>query len=143
MSEEPQQLYPCPVCHRKFVKKSLEVHLRSCDKKGKYSGGHNIAYDNKAFLDKLDKAMEAEKEHSQYKPSQKKKTHEDNQKEFLDKLDKALEAEEKNPGYKPYQKKEDKKLTDKEIFENNLNKALEKEQKECMRMKKKEYIKIY
>ena len=130
MSEEPQQLYPCPVCHRKFVKKSLEVHLRSCDKKGKYSGGHNIAYDNKAFLDKLDKAMEAEKEHSQYKPSQKKKTHGDNQKEFLDKLDKALEAEEKNPGYKPYQKKEDKKLTDKEIFENNLNKALEKEQKE-------------
>ena len=130
MSEEAPQLFPCPVCGRKFVKKSLEVHLRSCDKKGKYKGGHNIAYDNQAFLDKLDKAMEAEKEHSQYKPSQKKKTKEDNQKDFLNKLDKAMEAEEKHSGYKPYQKKDEKKLTDQEIFENNLNKALEQEQKQ-------------
>ena len=91
MSDAPQQLYPCPVCHRKFIKKSLEVHLRSCDKKGKYSGGHNVGYDNKDFLDKLDKAMEAEEKHS---------------------------------GYKPSQKKEVKALTDQEIFENNLNKAL-------------------
>ena len=88
MSDAPQQLYPCPVCHRKFIKKSLEVHLRSCDKKGKYSGGHNVGYDNKDFLDKLDKAMEAEEKHSGYKPSQKKKGQEEYNKEFLDKLDK-------------------------------------------------------
>jgi len=36
-----------------------------------------------------------------------------------------MEAEEKHSGYKPSQKKEVKNLTDQEIFENNLNKALE------------------
>ena len=30
------ELFPCPICKRKFIKKSLEVHLRSCDKQGKY-----------------------------------------------------------------------------------------------------------
>ena len=129
MSDAPQQLFPCPVCKRKFIKKSLEVHLRSCDKKGKYSGGHNIGYDNKAFLDKLDKAMEAEEKHSGYKPSQKRNKQEEYNKDFLDKLDKAMEAEEKHSGYKPYQKKEVKKPTDQELFESNLNKALEQEQK--------------
>ena len=129
MSDTQQELFPCPVCHRKFIKKSLEVHLRSCDKKGKYTGGHNIGYDNKAFLDRLDKAMEAEQKHSGYKPSQKKKGQEEYNKDFLNKLDKAMEAEEKHSGYKPYQKKEVKQLSDQEIFENNLNKALEQEQK--------------
>ena len=79
--------------------------MRSWDKKGEYSGGHNIGYEDKDFLDKLDKAMEPEEKHSGYKPSQKKKGHEEYNKEFLDKLDKAMEAEEKHSGYKPYQKK--------------------------------------
>ena len=126
MSEQ-QQLFPCPVCHRKFVKKSLEVHLRSCDKKGKYTGGHNCGYDNQAFLDKLDKAMEAEEKQSGYKPSKKKNDPSQRNKDFLDKLDKAMEAEEKQSGYKPYQKKEVKAPTDQEIFQQNLDKALEQE----------------
>ena len=78
MSDAQQELYPCPVCHRKFIKKSLEVHLRSCDKKGKYTGGHKAGYDNKAFLDKLDKAMEAEEKQSGYKPYQKKRKEKQN-----------------------------------------------------------------
>ena len=73
--------------------------------------------------------MEAEEKHSSYNPSQKKKGKEEKNKKFLDKLDKAMEAEEKHSGYKPSQKKEVKSLTDQEIFENNLKKALKQEEK--------------
>ena len=73
--------------------------------------------------------MEAEEKHSSYNPSQKKKGKEEKNKKFLDKLDKAMEAEEKHSGYKPSQKKEVKNLTDQEIFENNLKKALKQEEK--------------
>ena len=119
MSEEAQQLFPCPVCGRKFVKKSLEVHLRSCDKKGKYKGGHNIAYDNQAFLDKLDKAMEQEKQHSQYKPSQKKKTKK--------KKKKIMMKKQKNQKRKKIKKKKKKKSKDQKKKKKKRKKKRRKE----------------
>ena len=75
------ELFPCPICKRKFIKKSLEVHLRSCDKQGKY---HKIdkGYDNSAFIANLDKAMAAE--HNKQKEIESKKlneTKENNSKE--------------------------------------------------------------
>ena len=41
-----------------------------------------------------------------------------------------MEDEENHSWYKPSQKKEVKNLTDQEIFENNLNKALEQDEKD-------------
>ena len=129
------ELFPCPICKRKFIKKSLEVHLRSCDKQGKY---HKIdkGYDNSAFIANLDKAMAAEhnkqkeieskklteiknnskeknkkKPKEEIKPKQKKipltqsKINEESNKAFMDKLEAELAKEEENQNYQPSKEK--------------------------------------
>ena len=124
------ELFPCPICKRKFIKKSLEVHLRSCDKQGKY---HKIekGYDNSAFLANLDKAMA--EEHKKQKKTELKKNEEKNKvekpkkkeekikpkknpltqskineesnKAFMDKLEAELAKEEENSNYKVQKEK--------------------------------------
>ena len=139
------ELFPCPICKRKFIKKSLEVHLRSCDKQGKY---HKIdkGYDNSAFIANLDKAMAAEhnkqkeieskklneikdnskdknikKKKEEIKPKQKKipltqsKINEESNKAFMDKLEAELAKEEENQNYQP---SKEKKLTKKKNSKN-------------------------
>ena len=139
------ELFPCPICKRKFIKKSLEVHLRSCDKQGKY---YKIdkGYDNSAFIANLDKAMAAEhnkqkeieskklneikdnskdknikKKKEEIKPKQKKipltqsKINEESNKAFMDKLEAELAKEEENQNYQP---SKEKKLTKKKNSKN-------------------------
>ena len=140
------ELFPCPICKRKFIKKSLEVHLRSCDKQGKY---HKIdkGYDNSAFIANLDKAMAAEhnkqkeieskklteiknnskeknkkKPKEEIKPKQKKipltqsKINEESNKAFMDKLEAELAKEEENQNYQP---SKEKKVTKKKNNKDN------------------------
>ncbi len=140
------ELFPCPICKRKFIKKSLEVHLRSCDKQGKY---HKIdkGYDNSAFIANLDKAMAAEhnkqkeieskklneikdnskdknikKKKEEIKPKQKKipltqsKINEESNKAFMDKLEAELAKEEENQNYQP---SKEKKVTKKKNNKDN------------------------
>ena len=140
------ELFPCPICKRKFIKKSLEVHLRSCDKQGKY---HKIdkGYDNSAFIANLDKAMAAEhnkqkeieskklteiknnskeknkkKPKEEIKPQQKKisltqsKINEESNKAFMDKLEAELAKEEENQNYQP---SKEKKVTKKKNNKDN------------------------
>ena len=57
-------------------------------------------FDKEAFLNNLDKAMEAEEQNSGYKPSNIKKNVDPNQ-AFLDKLDKEIEKDKEHP-YVPY-----------------------------------------
>ena len=87
----------------------------------------------KDFLDKLDKAMEAEKQNPGYKPYQKKEEKKlTNQEIFEQNLNKALEQEEKNSGYHPSGKQAGKKphpKNDQQDFINKLDKEMEDEEK--------------
>ncbi|MCQ2817448.1 MAG: hypothetical protein MJ252_09305 [archaeon] len=99
----PQELFPCPVCHRKFLKDRLEVHLRSCDKSNKFAHGNRGGYDNSEWMKRLDAEMEKEAKGSTYKTSKKDKV--DPNKAFMDRLDKEMEKEAKGSTYKPSQPK--------------------------------------
>ena len=123
--DQPQELQPCPVCHRKFLPDRLQVHLRSCDKSRK-GNAHGATYDNKAFLDKLDQAMAKESEHSTYKTSR--KDAEDPNKAFLAKLDKEMEKEGQHSSYVPYKPKK-KEVNDPNMaFLDKLDAELKKEE---------------
>ena len=120
----PQDLHPCPICHRKFLPDRLQVHLRSCDKKGKYA--HGSSYDNKAFLAKLDEELAKESQQSSYKSSKKEK--EDPNKAFLDKLNKELEKENNHSAYVPSKPKKKEVVDPNKAFLDKLDAELKKEE---------------
>lgn len=120
----PQELHPCPICHRKFLKDRLEVHLRSCDKSNKYS--HGGGYDNSAFLKKLDSELAKEEQNSTYKSSKKEK--ENPNKAFVDKLDAEMAKEEQNSSYKPYQPKKKEVVDSNKAFMDKLDAEMKKEE---------------
>ena len=68
-------------------------------KGGAYMQGGRGQYDKEAFLNNLDKAMEAEEKNSGYKPSS--KQYADPNQAFLEKLDKEIEKDKEHP-YVPY-----------------------------------------
>lgn len=124
VSSQPQNLAPCPICHRKFLPDRLQVHLRSCDKTNKYA--HGSGYDNKAFLEKLDQEMAKESQQSTYKTSKKEKK--DPNKEFLEKLDKELEKEKEKSSYVPSQPKKKEVVDPNKAFLDKLDAELKKEE---------------
>ena len=124
-SSQPQELHPCPGCGRKFLAERLQVHLRSCDKSKKFTA-HGPAYDNSAFLAKLDAEMEKELKHSTYKTSKKEKV--DPNKAFLEKLEKEMQNEEQSSKYKPSQPKKKEVVDSNKAFMQKLEKEMEKEQ---------------
>lgn len=130
-AKAPQDLHACPVCNRKFLKDRLEVHLKSCDKSGKYSKStHSGNYDNKAFLDRLDAELEKEQKHSTYKSSKKKETN-PNEK-FLEKLESEMKKEEQHSSYVPYKPKKVNETKEEDInkkFLERLDAEIAKEEK--------------
>ena len=124
-ASQPQELHPCPGCGRKFLAERLQVHLRSCDKSKKLTS-HGPAYDNSAFLAKLDAEMEKELKHSTYKTSKKEKV--DPNKAFLDKLEKEMQNEEQSSKYKPSQPKKKEVVDSNKAFMQKLEQEMEKEQ---------------
>ena len=124
-ASQPQELHPCPGCGRKFLAERLQVHLRSCDKSKKLTS-HGPAYDNSAFLAKLDAEMEKELKHSTYKTSKKEKV--DPNKAFLEKLEKEMQNEEQSSKYKPSQPKKKEVVDSNKAFMQKLEQEMEKEQ---------------
>ena len=111
-----QELFPCPYCKRKFIAKSLEIHLKSHTKNNQKS--FKPTYNNQAFIDALDKAMAEEEKHSTYKSSKKKV--DDSNQAFLEKLESELKKDEEGLAYQPSEKKQKKKI---EKNNNNVDQA--------------------
>ena len=103
-------------------------------KKGYMPGGRG-QYDKEAFLNNLDKAMEAEEQNSGYKPTVKKNV--DPNQAFLDKLDKEIEKDKEHP-YVPY--KDMKKNNNMGRGGYNQDDFLQKLEKEMEKDKNTPYI---
>ncbi len=144
--QQQQQLFPCPYCKRKFIAKSLEIHLKSHNKNNKNS--YKPTYNNQAFIDAVDRAMAEEEKHLTskkneegiaYQPSekkkQKKKVENNNVNQaFLDKLESELKKEEEGIAYQPSNKKkfnkEEVENKTKKIENDNNNNNKDFEQKD-------------
>jgi len=110
-----QQLFPCPYCKRKFIAKSLEIHLKSHNKNNPKPIKSN--YDNQAFIDAVDRAMAEEEKRSTQNKSNQNKVVDSNQL-FLEKLESELKKDEEGIAYQTIKKP--KKTAENK---NNVNQA--------------------
>ena len=146
--QQQQQLFPCPYCKRKFIAKSLEIHLKSHNKNNKNS--YKPTYNNQAFIDAVDRAMAEEEKHltskkneegifhqPSEKKKQKKKVENNNVNQaFLDKLESELKKEEEGIAYQPSKKK--KNNNGEGMTSNDAHKAfLERLEQEMQKEKEK------